>query len=198
MVVYLESKIVQVGDMCWLYYEGGEGFMLVLLYGYDFSKEVWLEVVKEFMLYFYLIILDLFGWGDFLCNDGVSYDIDVQVVCFDVFVQVLGLCSVIVVGYLMGGVIVGVYVVDYLQVVNWLVLMDFFGLILKENDFVCCLFVGSNFFIYDDCVGFQKVELFVFEIVLDLFGCFIDVLIQCNQCDCVFFNKIFNELCQFL
>ena len=47
MAAHLESKTVQAGDTRWSYYEGGEGTTLVLLHGYDSSKEVWLEVAKE-------------------------------------------------------------------------------------------------------------------------------------------------------
>ncbi len=196
MAAHLESKTVQAGDTRWSYYEGGEGPTLVLLHGYDSSKEVWLEVAKELTPHFHLIIPDLPGWGDSSRNDGASYDIDAQAARLDAFAQALGLRSVTVVGHSMGGAIAGVYAADHPQVVNRLVLMDSFGLTSKENDFARRSLAGSNPFIYDDRAGFQKAESLAFETVPDLPGRFIDVLIQRNQRDRAFLNKTFNELRQ--
>jgi pimeloyl-ACP methyl ester carboxylesterase len=196
MAAHLETKTVQTSDTRWSYYEGGEGPTLVLLHGYDSSKEVWLEVAKELTPHFHLIIPDLPGWGDSSRNDSASYDIDAQAARLDAFAQALGLRSVTVVGHSMGGAIAGVYAAEHPQVVNRLVLMDSFGLTSKENDFARRSLAGSNPFIYDDRAGFQKAESLAFETVPDLPGRFIDVLIQRNQRDRAFLNKTFNELRQ--
>lgn len=196
MAAHLETKTVQAGDTRWSYYEGGEGPTLVLLHGYDSSKEVWLDVAKELTPHFHLIIPDLPGWGDSSRNDGASYDIDAQAARLDAFAQALGLRSVTVVGHSMGGAIAGVYAAEHPQVVNRLVLMDSFGLTSKENDFARRSLAGSNPFIYDDRAGFQKAESLAFETVPAMPGRFIDVLIQRNQRDRAFLNKTFNELRQ--
>ncbi len=196
MAAHLETKAVQAGDTRWSYYEGGEGPTLVLLHGYDSSKEVWLAVAKELTPHFHLIIPDLPGWGDSSRNEGASYDIDAQAARLDAFMQALGLRSVTLVGHSMGGAIAGVYAAEHPQRVNRLALVDSFGLQQKENAFAREALAGKNPFVYDDRAGFQKAESLAFKTVPTMPGRFIDVLVKRNQRDRAFLDKTLDALRQ--
>jgi pimeloyl-ACP methyl ester carboxylesterase len=194
MAAHLDKHSVQVGDTRWVYYEGGDGPTIVLLHGFDSSKEVWLATAKILSPHFHLIIPDLPGWGESTRVAGASYNIDAQATRFDGFVQALGQQRFVLVGHSMGGAIAGVYAAEHPEHVAELALVDAFGIKYNENAFAREAMSGKNPFVFNDRAGFATATSLAFEKPLDLPGRFIDVLVRRNQRDHAFIERTFNEL----
>ncbi|WP_153242619.1 alpha/beta fold hydrolase [Frateuria defendens] len=192
----LETHSVQAGDTHWVYYEGGQGPTLVLLHGYGADRGVWLEQAKLLTPHFHLIIPDLPGWGDSSRVDGASYNIDVQAERLQTFATTLNLGRFVLVGHSMGGAIAGVFAAEHPEHVGELVLIDAFGLKMKENGFAHDGLAGKNPFIYDDRAGFARVLALTFAKPPQIPGRFVDVLVKRNQRDRAFLDRTFEELRQ--
>jgi hypothetical protein len=61
MAAHVDKHSVQVGDTTWSYFEGGQGPTLLLLHGFDASKEVWLKQMELLSPHFHVIAPDLPG-----------------------------------------------------------------------------------------------------------------------------------------
>ncbi|HET6555437.1 MAG TPA: alpha/beta fold hydrolase [Dyella sp.] len=194
MNAHVEKHSVQVGDTRWVYFEGGQGPTLVLLHGFDASKEVWLKQLERLTPHFHVIAPDLPGWGESTRVDGASYNIDAQATRLQAFVEALGLQKVVMIGHSMGGAIAGVYAAEHPDHVAELALLDSFGLKTDENDFARDALAGKNPFHYDNREEFAKAMSLAFAKPLDLPGRFQDVLIKRNQANRPFIERTFNEL----
>ncbi|HEX7817217.1 alpha/beta fold hydrolase [Dyella sp.] len=191
----LETHSVNVGDSHWVYYEGGQGSItLVLLHGYGADKNVWLKQAKILGQHFHLVIPDLPGWGESSRLDGASYNIDAQAERLAGFVDALRLQHFVLVGHSMGGAIAGVYAADHPEHVAELVLMDSLGLKTHPNDFTRAGLDGKNLFDYDDRAGFERATALTFAKPPQVPGRFIDVLVKRNIANRAFNDKVFKEL----
>ncbi|WP_158756172.1 alpha/beta fold hydrolase [Dyella sp. S184] len=194
MTAHLEKHSVQAGDTRWVYYEGGDGPVIVLLHGFAANKEVWLPVAKLLTPHFHLIIPDMPGWGESSRMAGASYNVDAQAARLQAFVETLRLQRFVLVGHSLGGAIAGVYAAEHPEHVTELALVDAYGLKAQENAFTREAMAGKDPFLFDDRVGFARATALAFEKPLDMPGRIIDVLIKRNQLDRAFIESNFNEL----
>lgn len=194
MTAHVDRHSVQVGDTTWVYFEGGQGPTLLLLHGFDASKEVWLKQLELLTPHFHVIAPDLPGWGESTRVDGASYNIDAQAARLQGFVDTLGMQKVVLIGHSMGGAIAGVYAAEHPEHVAELALLDSFGLKTDENEFARLALAGKNPFQYDDRAQFAKATAWAFAKPVDLPGRFQDVLIERNQQNRAFIDRTFNEL----
>lgn len=194
MAAHVDKHSVQVGDTTWVYFEGGQGPTLLVLHGFDASKEVWLKQMEQLTPHFHVIAPDLPGWGESTREEGASYNIDAQVARLDGFVQALRLPRFVLIGHSMGGAIAGVYAAEHPEHVAELALIDSFGLKADENDFARGALAGKNPFIYDNREQFATATALAFAKPLDLPGRFQDVLIKRNQQNRAFIERTFDEL----
>lgn len=190
----LSTQTVQVGDTKWTYYAGGEGPTIVLLHGYGVDRNTWLQIAKPLTGNFHLIIPDLPGWGQSTRIAGADYGIQAQSQRLAGFVQALGLKHFMLVGHSMGGAIAGYYASEHPDQLASLVLMDSFGLTFKENAFAKQALAGHNPFTFDDRAGFERTAKLIFDHPPELPGRFIDVLVDKNQANRKFLNRVFNRL----
>ena len=194
MTAHLEKHSVQAGDTRWVYYEGGDGPVIVLLHGFAANKEVWLPVAKLLTPHFHLIIPDMPGWGESSRVAGASYNVDAQAARLQAFVEALRLQRFVLVGHSLGGAIAGVYAAEHPEHVTELALVDAYGLKAQENAFTREALAGKDPFLFDDRAGFARATALAFEKPLDLPGRIVDVLIKRNQQDHAFIESNFNEL----
>lgn len=196
MAAHLETHSVQTGDTRWAYDEGGTGPTIVLLHGFDSSKEVWLPVAKLLTPHFHLIIPDLPGWGDSSRDATASYNIDAQAARLDGFVQTLGLRRFVLVGHSMGGAIAAVYASEHPEHVAELALVDSFGLKAQPNAFTQAVAAGKNPFVVNDRAGFKHLLSLAFDTPPSLPGRIMDAMVAKHQADRPFIERTFNELRQ--
>ena len=194
MTAHLEKHSVQAGDTRWVYYEGGDGPVIVLLHGFAANKEVWLPVAKLLTPHFHLIIPDMPGWGESSRVVGAGYNVDAQAARLQAFVETLRLQRFVLVGHSLGGAIAGVYAAEHPEHVTELALVDAYGLKSQENAFTREAMAGKDPFLFNDRVGFARATALAFEKPLDLPGRIVDVLIKRNQQDRSFIESNFNEL----
>lgn len=194
MVAHLQKHSVQAGDTRWVYYEGGEGPTIVLLHGFDDSKEVWLETAKQLTPHFHLIIPDLPGWGESTRHPDGNYDIDAQTARLQAFVQALALQRFVLVGHSMGGAIAGAYAAEHPEHVSELALVDAFGLKMKETPFIRDSLAGRNLFLFKDRAGFARAAALVLDGKPDIPERFVDVLVDRNVKDHAFIQRVFDQL----
>lgn len=155
---HLQTKTVQAGDTRWVYDEGGQGPVLLLLHGYMGSKETWLPVARHLTANFRVIIPDLPGWGQSQRIPGADYGYAAQVSRLHAFVQALSLGGIAIAGHSMGGAIAGMYAADHPQDVGALILADSAGVPFQDNAFTRALKSGSNPFDVTDRAQFDKLE----------------------------------------
>ncbi|RDI98845.1 alpha/beta hydrolase [Dyella solisilvae] len=194
MAAHVDKHSVQVGDTNWVYYEGGTGPTLLMLHGFDASKELWLKQMELLSPHFHVIAPDLPGWGESSRVEGASYNIDAQVARLHGFVEALKLPPMVLIGHSMGGAIAGVYAAEHPEHVAELALLDSFGLKANENEFSRQAKAGKNPFQYDTREQFATATALAFAKPLDMPGRFQDVLIKRNQENRPFIQRTFNEL----
>lgn len=194
MTAHVEKHSVQVGDTNWVYFEGGQGPTMLLLHGFNASKEVWLKQAELLTPHFHVIAPDLPGWGESSRVDGASYNIDAQAARLQAFVEALHLPRFLLVGHSMGGAIAGVYAAEHPEHVAELALISSLGLKTNENDFSRQVMAGKDPFVFDDRAGFERATSLAFVTPPSLPGRFVDVLVRRNQTDRAFIEHTLNEL----
>ncbi|SRR5579885_712889 len=192
----VEEKFVQAGDTHWSYYEGGKSGAptLLLLHGYEDSKEVWLPVAQYLTPNFRVIIPDLPGWGDSSRNAGANYDYTAQADRLRAFIEKLNLGGVAIAGHSMGGGIAGVYASKYPQDIGALILIDSAGAPFKENAFLREVNAGRNPFALENRVDFERGQKLGFEHPPWLPPRFKDVIIAQARQDRTFDDRVFWQL----
>ena len=185
---------MHAGDTRWSYYEGGHGPTIVLLHGFNSTKQVWLPVAGLLTPNFHLVIPDLPGWGDSSRLPGGNYTIEAQALRLQAFVQALGLKKVLLVGHSMGGAIAGVYAAEHGKHVAKLALLDSAGLKFKENAFSRAARLGKDPFVYGDRAGFWRAMKLIFDKLPHIPGRFVDVLVDGNTRQRGFIARNFRSL----
>jgi len=194
MAAHVEKHSLQVGDVRWSYYEGGTGPTLLLLHGFGADKSVWLPVAEQLTAHFHLVIPDLPGWGESSPVGAGAATIEAQAARLQGFVQALQLPRFMLVGHSMGGAIAGVYAAAYPEHVASLVLMDSYGLLMKENAFARRALAGDDPFVFDDRAGFARSLALVFQTPPSIPGRLVDVWVARNQRNRAFIDRTFNAL----
>ncbi|HJU06879.1 MAG TPA: alpha/beta hydrolase [Rhodanobacteraceae bacterium] len=190
----VSEKSVQAGDTRWSYYEGGKGPTLLLLHGYEDSKEVWLPVAQYLTPNFRVIIPDLPGWGDSSRNPDANYGYTAQADRLRAFVEKLNLGAIALAGHSMGGGIAGVYASKYRQDIAALVLIDSAAATFKDNAFLREVNAGRNPFTIENHADFERGEKLGFENPPWLPPRFEDVLIEQARGDRAFDDRVFWQL----
>ncbi|SRR5579883_25434 len=190
----VSEKSVQAGDTRWSYYEGGKGPTLLLLHGYEDSKEVWLPVAQYLTPNFRVIIPDLPGWGGSSRDPDADYDYTAQADRLRAFVQKLNLGGIAVAGHSMGGGIAGVYASKYPQDVGALILIDSAGAPFKENAFLREVNAGRNPFTIENRADFERGQKLGFENPPWLPPRFKDVIIAQARDDRAFDDRVLKQL----
>lgn len=197
MVAHVEKHSLQVGDVRWSYYEGGSGPTLVLLHGFDADKSVWLPVAGELTAHFHLLIPDLPGWGESSpVGTDAAVTVEAQAARLHDFLQALHAQHFMLVGHSMGGAIAAVYAAEYPEQVGSLVLIDSYGLQMKENAFARAALAGHDPFVIDNREQLARGLALVFKHPPSIPGRLADVMIQRNQQRRVFIERSFDALRQ--
>lgn len=197
MTAHVEKHSLQVGDVRWSYYEGGSGPTIVLLHGFDADKSVWLPVAGELTAHFHLLIPDLPGWGESSpIGTDAAVTIEAQAARLHAFLQALHAQRFMLVGHSMGGAIAAVYAAEYSEQVGSLVLMDSFGLQMKENAFARESLAGHDVFAVDNRAELARSLALVFKQPPTIPGRLADVMIQRNQQRRAFIERSFDALRQ--
>ncbi len=190
----VEKKSVQAGDTRWSYYEGGKGPTLLLLHGYEDSKEVWLPAARYLTPNFRVIIPDLPGWGESSRNPDADYGYTAQAERLRAFVQALHLGGIAIAGHSMGGGIAGVYASKYPQDVAALVLIDSAAATFKDNAFLREVNAGRNPFTIENRADFDRGARLGFENPPWLPPRFKDVIVEQAREDRAFDDRVFWRL----
>lgn len=190
----VSEKSVQAGDTRWSYYEGGKGPALLLLHGYEDSKEVWLPVAQYLTPNFRVIIPDLPGWGDSSRIPNADYGYTAQADRLRAFIEKLNLGGLALAGHSMGGGIAGVYASKYPRDVAALVLIDSAAATLKDNAFLREVDAGRNPFAIENRLDFDRGQKLGFENPPWLPPRFKDVIIEQARKDRAFDDRVFRQL----
>ena len=158
----LHTRSVEADGLHWVYYEGGKGPTLVLLHGFDGSRENWLPTARYLGRNFHLIIPDLPGYGASSPIPGAEAGIHAQAQRLAGFVDALKLQHFALAGHSMGGAIAGVYAADHPDRVGALALLDSAGLPFRPNAFARAVAAGRNPFAYADRAQFASFMQLIF------------------------------------
>src|SRR5581483_3540331 len=190
----VSEKSIQAGDTRWSYYEGGKGPTLLLLHGYEDSKEVWLPVAQYLTPNFRVIIPDLPGWGASSRIANADYGYTAQADRLRAFVQKLNLGGIALAGHSMGGGIAGVYASKYPQDTAALILIDSAAATFKDNAFMREVNAGRNPFTIENRADFDRGQKLGFENPPWLPPRFKDVIVEHAREDNTFDDRVFRQL----
>jgi abhydrolase domain-containing protein 6 len=157
------KKEVTIGEHRWVYYEGGQGDVVVLVHGFTGSKENWLPMQDALTRDHRVIIPDLPGWGETTRVDGADYDVAAQVARLAEFLDALKLPRVHLVGHSMGGHIAGVFAAEHGEHVLTLSLVDSAGVHFNPNEFANQILAGGTPFNVDDAAGWDTLMATLFD-----------------------------------
>ena len=172
----LESQELSVDGQRWVYYEGGSGPTIMLLHGFDGSRDDWTRVARDLTGNFRVIVPDLPGWGKSKPVPGADYGPRAQAERLAGFVERVAPRNMVLVGHSMGGLIAGLYATGHLDHVAAVGFVDSGGVgHLKPP-----LADGHNPFAYSDRAGFEQVLDLVFATPPQLPGRIEDVFVNRN------------------
>lgn len=115
---------IDVGEQKWVYNRAGEGEPLLLLHGFGANKESWNKIMPLLAQRYFVISVDIPGYGESSKDINADYSIYAQVIRLHDFVNQLGLSSFHIAGNSMGGAISGAYAAQYPEQIKSLWLMD--------------------------------------------------------------------------
>lgn len=120
----MQEKSLQVGDQHMVYLEGGHGDNVLLIHGFAGDKDNWTYLTPYLSSKYHVIAVDLPGFGESTCDPKSSYSVTKQAERLHSFVHALKLSHVNLAGNSMGGLIAGLYAVNYPEDVQSLALID--------------------------------------------------------------------------
>lgn len=173
----LESHELEVGGQNWIYYEGGTGPTIMLLHGFDGSRDNWVPVAKELTGNFRVVIPDLPGWGQSLPVAGTDYGPRAEAKRLAAFIERVAPRNVVLIGHSMGGLIAGLYAADHPDHIAAIGFVDSAGV----GHFEAPLTDGSNPFAFTDRAGFEHMLALVFAEPPKLPGRIEDVFVKRNS-----------------
>jgi pimeloyl-ACP methyl ester carboxylesterase len=157
------EKSIQVGDHKIAYLEGGAGDAIVLLHGFADSKDSWVKFARPLTKKYRVIMLDLPGFGDSSKVRSASYDTKSQVDRLKAFLEKLDLKRVHIAGNSLGGLLAGIYAVEYPSQVLTLCLIDTAGVAnIETSEYEKCLLKGENPLIVETPDDYDRMLKFVF------------------------------------
>jgi pimeloyl-ACP methyl ester carboxylesterase len=160
----LVRKEIQVDGDRIVYLEGGQGETVLLLHGYQGSKDVWTYFAQRLTPDYHVVIPDLAGFGESTKRLSENYDIDTQVKRFDRFARVLQLQRFHLAGNSMGGTIAAVYAARIPQKISTLALLAPYALQrAKRTDYQWRLEnYGENLLLISNPGEFERVAQLCF------------------------------------
>jgi pimeloyl-ACP methyl ester carboxylesterase len=123
---------VHLDDQRWVYLDGGEGEVIVLVHGFGMEKDGWTPFVKTLTGSHRVIVPDLPGFGETKGDESAFYDIPHQVKWLDSLTSTLSIPSFHLVGISMGGAIATYYASEHPNKVKSLFLMAPAGIRSRE------------------------------------------------------------------
>ena len=124
----LVRKEVKVGELTYVYLDGGQGEPLVLLHGFGANKDNFARVAKYLTPHYRVIAPDHIGFGESSKPQDADYAPPAQAQRLHQFIAALGLSSVHVGGSSMGGHIGATWAAAYPQEVKSLWLLGAAGI----------------------------------------------------------------------
>lgn len=111
-------------------------FVLVLVYGFLFLLYIWDVWKMDLEVDYWVIMLDLLGYGLMCVDDLIQFIIECFVDVVYEVIQDFGVSWFILVGNFMGGNIVWLYVLVYLEILEGLIFVDVLGWleIVEDNE----------------------------------------------------------------
>lgn len=187
----LESHTLAVGDQKWIYYEGGSGPTIMLLHGFDGSRDNWVPVAKELTGNFRVVIPDLPGWGASLPEAGADYGARAQAERLAGFIERVAPRNLILIGHSMGGLIAGLYVGAHPEHVAAVGFVDSAGV-----GHLASVLDNGNPFAYTDRAGLERVLKLVYAKPPALPGRFADVLVRRNDTRLEMIRRSYRQMMQ--
>ena len=186
----LESHSVDTGQQRWDYYEGGSGPTIVLLHGFDGSRDNWVPVAKELTGNFRVLIPDLPGWGQSMPVAGEDYGAQAQARRLAGFIDRVAPSNMILIGHSMGGLIAGRYAAEHPRHVAAVGFVDSAGV----GHLQAPVTAGDNPFAFTDRAGFRRMLELVFAEPPVVPGRIADVFVQRNRVRIDMIRRTFAEL----
>ncbi len=109
----LESHELVLDGQKWVYYEGGSGPTIMLLHGFDGSRDNWTKVAGELTGNFRIVIPDLPGWGQSIPVAAADYGPRFEAERLAGFIDHVAPRNLVLIGHSMGGLIAGLYAADH-------------------------------------------------------------------------------------
>jgi abhydrolase domain-containing protein 6 len=123
---------VHLDDQRWVYLDGGEGEVIVLVHGFGMEKDGWAPFLKTLAGPHRVIVPDLPGFGETKGDESASYDIPHQARWLDRLLSTLRIPFFHLVGISMGGAIATYYASEHPNKVKSLFLMAPAGIRSRE------------------------------------------------------------------
>lgn len=131
----LKERTVQVGDIAYRLYEGGDVTKpaLVMLHGYSADKDVWPRFAAQFVKDYHVIVPDLAGHGETGFSPILKYDVPSQSQRVVDLMSTLGVSQFHVIGNSMGGFIAATLAANHGQHVLSAVAFDPAGVVSPQK-----------------------------------------------------------------
>jgi abhydrolase domain-containing protein 6 len=101
-----KTEEMEFGEICYLEVNPScKTETLVLLHGLGADKDTWIKMIKFLKDSYRIVVIDLPGHGDSVCDIESNYDINTQANCVIAFLQKLNLDHYHLLGHSMGGAI---------------------------------------------------------------------------------------------
>ncbi len=156
-------KSVEVQDHKIVYMDGGEGKAILLVHGYTANKDNWTRFAKPLIPDYYVVAVDLPGFGDSSRIETETYSIKNQVKRLNEFCKAINIDKFHIVGSSMGGSIAGCYTIAYPKKVLSLALFNTGGVpSSNKSDFHKLFKKGINLFEIKTSKDFDKMLGYVF------------------------------------
>lgn len=188
----LESHELVLDGQKWAYYEGGSGPTIMLLHGFDGSRDNWTRVAGELTGNFRVVIPDLPGWGQSMPVAGTDYGPRAEAKRLAGFIDHVAPRNLILIGHSMGGLIAGLYAADHPDHIAAVGFVDSDGVGYQ----LPVAAGGRDPFAYDDRDGFQHMLSLVFAEPPKLPGRIADVFVNRNRARMDMLQRSFTELRQ--
>ncbi|NGX56584.1 MAG: Lipase 1 [Candidatus Anoxychlamydiales bacterium] len=178
------------------YIEGGEGKTnLLLVHGFQSSKNYWVPFIKHLKKDYNIIALDLPGHGNSSRNKKQKFDLESLTTSLNIFVEKKGLKKFHILGTSMGGGITTLYAHHYPDKVKTLSLLNPLGIDQEDkSDLQLLLEKGQNIFFPKNLKEFDQMTIYLTGKKINFNSYFRKYALSKMMSKYTFFKKVFNEL----